>query len=929
LRRSALRTAAAAGLFALALAAGFLVSSQFGQRWMREEAELQLARMLEADVQIDRVAVRFRYGLEIHGAGIRVEYPAHDGNALSAARIAVSFDTLRLLTGRVRIARLEVDGLQLDLRRDREGVWSPGYFPSSSQLAARRTDKSEFEGATAPVRRLIETAHFLLRGQRVAEHIVLRDGVVTLLDARPRAGASSTAALRLDDIHGTLDRSWLRGESDLALSATWVGPKGRPAPVEVSGRWRDANRDLNLAIAFTGIELASLRPYLVAASRSSDLAGRVSGVIAIVTPRRDRGLVELDWSFDGLQSDLQLGSTRLHMTSPLETLNAQLSIEPRRVRLESARLQGKRAVLKLSGSAERPLGRESLATVRASLSRTELADLRRLASGLPPAEAEPLLLLLDRIRSGHITKVGVRGGTTLEQWIHLFEGRLDQLPSTLRLIADIEDVTFGTSPTDTIRDVSARVTWSGQTFEIHGLQGSYNEQPLPRTDLAVDGITRLLANIPEAERLTRQASPLPGLGTLWDIVRGEPDPDARQPRSPVHLTLDQLQHPALRWPIRDAEIEIDPTERDLHVSITRGFWAGKPIRGEAILARGPSPELRVELVLAEAPPLDAEPAPPAGPDADPELEAASSGDRASPSDLAERERDAPWASGRFASADIEAGPIGFHQVEGAFELRGSTLAVSDIEASLRGGGRLEGSASFALDRPDEVAIGVDFAARNAEAERVARLFGLGRSFASGRADMMGTLSGPLQPGTGLITGLVGSIAIDARSGKLQQKVPLLAAVAHAIEGWSPGAARKAIHYERIETRIDFDRGFISTEEFALEGPLRILASGSIDLNETGSPVDATIGLFLLRQADWLLGDIPLVNLFVPGSDRGLIGAYFEASGPAADPELRAMPMKSIADGLPLPPVLRQPFDALQALFAGRDTRRRKRSGDEP
>ena len=927
MRRSALRTAVAIGLFALALAAGVLVSSQFGQRWMREEAELQLARILEADVRIDRVAVRFRYGLEIHVAEIRVEYPAYEGNALSAARVAVSFDTLRLLTGRVRIARLEVDGLQLDLRRDREGVWSPGYFPSSSELAARRTGKSEFEGATAPVRMLIETAHFLLRGQQVAEHIVLRDGVVTLLDARPRAGASATAALRLEGIHGTLDRSWLRGESDLALSATWVGAKGRPAPVEVSGRWRDTNRDLNLAIAFTGIELASLRPYLVSASRRSDLAGRVSGVIAIVTPRHDRGLVELDWSFDGLQSDLQLGSTRLHMTSPLETLNAQLSIEPRRVRLESARLQGKLAVLKLSGSAERPLGRESLATIRASLSRTELADLRRLASGLPPAEAEPLLLLLDRIRSGHITKVGVRGGTTLEQWLHLFEGRLDRLPNTLRLIADIEDVTFGTSPTDTIHDVSARVTWSGQTFEIHGLQGSYNEQPLPRTDLAVDGINRLLAGILEAERLTRQASPLPGLGTLWDIVRGEPDPDARQPRSPVHLTFDQLQHPALRWPIRNAEIEIDPTERDLHVSITRGFWAGKPIRGEAILAPGPTPELRVELVLSEEPLLDAEPGTPA--EAAAELEAASSGDRTSPSDLAERERDAPWASGRFASADIEAGPIGFHQVEGAFEVRGSTLAVSDIEASLRGGGRLEGSASFALDRPDEVAIGVDFAARNAEAERVARLFGLGHGFASGRADMMGTLSGPLRPGTGLITGLVGSIAIDAHSGELQQKVPLLAAVAHAIEGWSPGAARKAIHYERIETRIDFDRGFISTEEFALEGPLRILASGSIDLNETGSPVDATIGLFLLRQADRLLGDIPLVNLFVPGSDRGLIGAYFEASGPAANPELRAMPMKSIADGLPLPPVLRQPFDALQALFAGRDTRRRKRSGDEP
>ena len=50
------------------------------------------------------------------------------------------------------------------------------------------------------------------------------------------------------------------------------------------------------------------------------------------------------------------------------------------------------------------------------------------------------------------------------------------------------------------------------------------------------------------------------------------------------------------------------------------------------------------------------------------------------------------------------------------------------------------------------------------------------------------------------------------------------------------------------------------------------------------------------QADLLLGEIPVVNLLLPGSDRGLIGAYFEITGPVADPQVRAMPVKSLAEG---------------------------------
>ena len=94
------------------------------------------------------------------------------------------------------------------------------------------------------------------------------------------------------------------------------------------------------------------------------------------------------------------------------------------------------------------------------------------------------------------------------------------------------------------------------------------------------------------------------------------------------------------------------------------------------------------------------------------------------------------------------------------------------------------------------------------------------------------------------------------------------------------------------------------------------------------PIEATFAFFLLRQADQLLGDIPLVNLLIPGSDRGLIGAYFEATGPLEQPTIRPLPIKSIAEGVPLPEMLRQPIDALQGLFS-RTAERRENEGGDP
>lgn len=918
MRRSAVRKLIVAALLVIAAAAAFIVSPRLGQRWLRSEAELELSSLLGADTHIEQIELGFGFGLSVHAANVRVDNPSTGTPSLVANQVTATFKTTSLLTGRLRIAALTIEGLEIEASRGPAGRWSPGFLFGETASEPAPADP------TRSLQRAIAAAHFLLRDQEVADRIQVRGGEVRFSDSLPADGAHSPTRLRVEALDGTLDRSWLLGKSQLELTATAAGPHDPPAVLELAGEWSGDEADLHLALAFTGLDLTILQPYLLTPDSNSRIAGRASGVVAIVTPGRERGRLELDWSFDALDGHLRLGETELHFSDPLRSFKAQLTLEPDRLVAESVHLQGKSVALDVRGSISRPVGPDSIGTLRAELSRTGLADLRQLAGALPRTEAAPFLAVLDRIQSGQIPRVGLRGGATWQQWQKLLSGTTIRLPETLQLSADIEDVTFGTSPTDTIRDVSSHLTFSGETLEIHGLTGLYNDEPMPRVDLAIGGISRLLEGALASEQITRRSRPLPGLGALWDVVRGDAEPSTEPAPSPIHLRLDELQHPALRYPLRNADILIDPTERDLHVAIRRGTWAGQPILGEAILDRDPIPELRIELVVDEAAIAESEPLQPAptlsdnptpppqgtatrlrvAPDADPQLEPATAQDGE------------VWASGRISTGAIEAGPLGFIQIEGDFVLRGQTLSVSGIKGDLERQGSLQGTAHFDLGNRDEVPARIAFTAHEAESNVIAELFGLESGLVTGSTNVQGHLEGPLRPGTGVIDHAIGQISIDAYAGEIRQRIPLLSRIAHAIEGWNPATAGKALQYERIESRIDFERGNISTDRFALEGPLRVVASGSIDFNQDPAPIEATLGLFLIRQTNQIFGEIPLVNLLVPGSDEGLIGAYFQVTGAVRHPIIRAMPVTTIAKGMPLPPVLRAPLDTLLELLAG-------------
>ena len=73
-----------------------------------------------------------------------------------------------------------------------------------------------------------------------------------------------------------------------------------------------------------------------------------------------------------------------------------------------------------------------------------------------------------------------------------------------------------------------------------------------------------------------------------------------------------------------------------------------------------------------------------------------------------------------------------------------------------------------------------------------------------------------------------------------------------------------------------------------------------------------VGIFLFRTPNQIFANLPLVKFFLPGSERGLIGAYFEVKGPVNEPDVDALPLQTLMSSVP--DAIKAPFKVMRFLF---------------
>jgi hypothetical protein len=174
------------------------------------------------------------------------------------------------------------------------------------------------------------------------------------------------------------------------------------------------------------------------------------------------------------------------------------------------------------------------------------------------------------------------------------------------------------------------------------------------------------------------------------------------------------------------------------------------------------------------------------------------------------------------------------------------------------------------------------------------------------------MSGPVRSRRFFISELEGQVRVEARDGTVFTKIPLMLRLAKATEGYNPFAGEDRLLFESLSGTIGLDHGQLRVDDFEIEGPLRVFARAQIDTNQRPADIRAVVGIFLFRKPSGILESLPLVRSFLPGSDRGLFGAYFDVEGPVNEPEVEALPLQTMMSAVP--GAIKAPFKVLRFLF---------------
>jgi hypothetical protein len=874
--------------------AGYLVSSGLGERLLHDEIEVQLGRLLEGPVSIGSVDLRFENGLRVEAREVAAfPGPVADAPpALRARRIFAWVDLVALLIGRLELSRLVLEGPHLRLVQNADGAFVGLPLPPPSAYPDEGLeDRSAAEQLFARLAALDGEAERFADRIRVADRIEIVDGTLEWL--RPTTDAGDRAHLRVELLNGAAERHWLSEDIAVDWRGVFIDGVHAPFPFEI-GVHRETGDHFAWSLSLARIPLDAAEMPLAGLEGLGDVKGTLD--VRVRLHSDDHGSHRL--SVEGRVDDarLALRRSRTRLAYDRVDVTAELVVDPVAVRLVSSRVAGPRLGLRFQGSVDRPIRPAARMRIESRSEDIDLQAVRNYAHSLETQSETALTLsrLTDRVESGHVRYVEVAGTARLDRWQDLLSGRSSELPAGFVLSGAFEDVRVASGPNDVLEDLAGEVEWVDDQLVFRDGRGRYRGRPLPVLNAVIDGVSQL-ARTPEAARRITQTPPsLPGISPFFAILRPR-NPDALPPVKALGLAIDQLEHPVFRWPFRDLRVLVEPLRRGVEITVRGGTWGGAAISGEVVWFSDPTaPSVSATLSLAPAQPVE-------DPDA---LEAL----------LANARARARWGEGRFEMSFRPRRFLPFDRATGVLRLEGSELFLDDVEIDVEHRGTLAARLALDFDEPDTVGFDASFALMEGRLQEIGPFVALPEDLARGDVDASGSLAGRVRPATNFIAELEGRVRADARDGLVKTSLPLMFRLAKATEGYNPFAAENQLQFETMGGSFVIDRGRVSVEDFEIEGPLRVFARADIDTLAAPAAIRAVVGIFLFRKPNALLESLPLVRSFLPGSERGLIGTYFEVEGPIAEPEIETLPLQTLMTSVP--DVIKAPFKVLRRLFEG-------------
>ncbi len=147
---------------------------------------------------------------------------------------------------------------------------------------------------------------------------------------------------------------------------------------------------------------------------------------------------------------------------------------------------------------------------------------------------------------------------------------------------------------------------------------------------------------------------------------------------------------------------------------------------------------------------------------------------------------------------------------------------------------------------------------------------------------------------------LGNVRLNMETGKLRRfsvlsKLFSVLNFSQLLKFQLPDMVHNGMPYNEIRATLSVRDGVVTTQDMFIGGDaINISVIGSTNI--VSEELDFTIGVQPLQTVDKVVNRIPVVGWLLTGKNNAVVTAYFEARGKWADPQVTAIPVKSMSKG---------------------------------
>ena len=227
------------------------------------------------------------------------------------------------------------------------------------------------------------------------------------------------------------------------------------------------------------------------------------------------------------------------------------------------------------------------------------------------------------------------------------------------------------------------------------------------------------------------------------------------------------------------------------------------------------------------------------------------------------------------------------------------LTLQGFDAGLLGG---YVTAKGTMDRTGVNGNGYDlgFNLERVNAERLFQALDVSREV-TGTLNLNGNLAARGNSMTEVKKTASGSVRLRFEEGKLRKfnvlsKVFSILNISQLLKFQLPDMVSGGMPYNEIKGTLSLKDGIVSCQDLLIKGDaINMSMVGTADIVK--EELNVTIGVQPLQTVDKIVSRIPVVGWLLTGKNKALLTAYFEAKGTWSDPQVTAIPVKSIAKGV--------------------------------